>query len=201
MNRQNYLLIVFFILPILLSACVTSGPTRNTKPVPAGFLYKGDYINVRSPNSDGWHLVQSSPEGMAFAKGGANPGESFGAQLLMFPLTPTKTKDEFVSLIKQGYKNDTDTERFKSIESEFKYSEKRSYPCVEVTSVVEDKNAQTSPTQREVLLLQAKALYCRHPERQATGFSISYSHRGKTLYSSLDAEGKSFIDGLQVPGH
>ena len=201
MNRQNYLLIAFLTLPVFLSACVTSGPTRNTKPIPAGFLYKGDYINIHSPDSDGWQLIQSSPGGMAFAKGGANPGESFGAQLLMFSLAPTKTNDEFVSLIKQGYKSDTDKERFKSIESEFKYSEKRSYPCVEVTNVVEDNNAQTSPTQREVLLLQAKALYCRHPVRQDTGFSISYSHRGKSLYSNLDAEGKGFIDGAQVPGH
>lgn len=201
MIRQNYLLIIFLILPVLLSACVTSGPTKKTRPVPPGFLYKGEYVNVRAPISGDWYMVQSSPSGMAFARSGSNPGESFGAQLIMFPLDPTKTKAEFVSLIKQGFKKDTDSERFRAIESEFKYSHQRSYPCVEVSSVVEDNNAQTSPTQRETLLIQATSLYCRHPVLQNTGFSIIYSHRGKSLYPNLAVEGQRFIGGVQVPGH
>ncbi|MDO8596875.1 MAG: hypothetical protein Q7R45_09650, partial [Sulfuricaulis sp.] len=68
-------------------------------------------------------------------------------------------------------------------------------------SVVEDKQAQTSPSSREKLLLQSKSLYCRHPVRQETGFSIMYSHRGRALYPNLNSEAKDFIDGVQVPGH
>ncbi len=167
----------------------------------AGFLYEGSYINVRAPDSEGWHLVSSSPAGMEFARSGAEQGESFGAQLLMFPLAPTNGKEEFVSVIKQSFENDFHAGRYEAIDSEFKYSEDRDYPCVEVAYVVKDTQAQTSPSRREVLLLQAKSLYCRHPVRQDTGFSIIYSHRGKSLYSNLAEEAQGFIEGVQVPNH
>ncbi len=201
MNKPNTLLVAVLLLPLVLSSCAAPGPSRNFKAVPAGYLYEGSYINVRVPSSDGWHLLNSSSSGMEFARRGNEPNESFGAQVLMFPLAQTQSKDAFVSLIKKGFEADTDSERFSVIESEFKFTEQRSYPCVRVTSVVQDKQAQTSRTGRETLLLQAKSLYCRHPKRQDTGFSIIFSHRGKSLYSNLNDEAQGFIDGVQVPGH
>ena len=77
----------------------------------------------------------------------------------------------------------------------------RGYPCVELNYVTKDKQAQTSPTRRERLLLQAESLYCRHPVRKNTGFSITYSHRGASLFSGFEAEAKGFVNGIQVPGH
>lgn len=201
MNRRNYLVVALLALPVLLPACVSTAPTRSALPVPAGHLYEGGYINVRSPNSDGWSMISSSPSGMEFAKGGVESNESFGAQLLMFPLPATNDKDQFVSLIKRSFEKDFDTGRYQAIESEFKYSEDRAYPCVAVAYVVKDTQAQTSPSHRETLLLQAKALYCRHPVRQETGFGIIYSHRGQSLYPKLVEEAQGFIDGAQVPAH
>jgi hypothetical protein len=185
----------------MLSSCVAPEPSREFKAVPAGYLYEGGYINVRAPSSSGWHLLKSSRGGMGFSRSGDEPNESFGAQVLMFPLEKTQGKDEFVSLIKKGAEADAPADRFTFLASEFKYTEQRGYACVWVTSVVEDKKAQTSPTRREVLLLQAQSLYCRHPVHQDTGFSAIYSHRGKSLYSNLDAEAQEFINGVQVPGH
>ncbi len=199
MNRKVMLLAAIMAAPVLVSSCVTSGPTRNFKPVPAGYLYEGSYINVRAPNSNGWHKLKRAAGGIEFAKHGANPGESFGAQLLMFPLPPTKNKHEFLSLIKRNFSNNTDTKRFKKIESEFKYVPVRRYSCVSAVYVLEDSRARTSPTRREVLLLQVHALYCRHPVRKDTGFSIAFSHRGKSKYLNLAKEAQSFIDGVQVP--
>lgn len=200
MNNNKYQRILLLFLAIALSSCTTAA-SRTPKPVPAGFLYEGSYINVRVPNSEGWHLVSSSPAGMEFARSGAEQGESFGAQLLTFPLAPTNSKEEFFSVIKQSFENDFHTGRYEAIDSVFKSSEGRNYPCVEVAYVIKDKQAQTSPSRREVLLLQAKSLYCRHPVRQDTGFSITYSHRGKSLYSNLSEEAQIFIEGAQVPNH
>jgi len=137
---------------------------------------------------------------MEFARSGISPNESLGAQVLMFALPETKGTDNFVSLIKQGVEKDTNPERFEIVDSELKFTEHRGYPCVSVMSVVKDKMARASSTHREVLLLQAESLYCRHPERQDTGFSIIYSHRGSSLFSNLHAEAQDFINGVQVPG-
>ncbi len=189
------------LLPFALSSCVTTGPSRSFQPVPAGYLYEGGYINVRAPNSDGWHLLRSNSSGMEFARSGTGAGESFGAQVLMFPLANAHENDEFVALIKEGFEADTDSERFTVVESVFKYSDQRGYPCVSAISLVKDKQAKTSPTQEAELLLQSQSLYCRHPVRQETGFSIIYSYRGHSLYPSMDAEANDFISGVQVPEH
>ncbi len=190
--------ILFACISFALASCATA-PSQAPKPVSAGFLYKGGYINVRAPNSDGWYLLSSSPAGMEFARSGAERGESFGAQVLMFPLPKTDSNEDFVALIAQGFEADTDSARFSVIDSHFEYYAERSYPCVRVLSVVEDKQASTAPGHRERLLLQSNSLYCRHPVRQGTGFAIIYSHRGKTRYEKLSSEAADFIDGVQVP--
>ncbi len=196
-NITNKFILLLFVSFTLVS-CATV-PSQAPKPVPAGYLYKGGYINVRVPNSDGWHLVSSSPAGMEFARSGAELGESFGAQVLMFPLPETKSEEKFVTLIKRSFESDTDSARFSIVKSDFQYSGERGYPCVRVSSVVVDKQAKTSPSHSEKLLLQSRSLYCRHPVRRGTGFAIIYSHRGKTQYENLSTEATDFIGGVQVP--
>ena len=194
-NRKR---IVLSLLSLALVSCAT-GPARTPRPVPAGYLYEGSYINVRAPSSGGWHLVTSSPAGMEFARSGDDPGESFGAQVLIFPLEETKDRKEFLSVIKDGFEKDIDTKRFELIESEIKYVEDRGYPCIRLSYVTKDRQAKTSPTSRAVLILQAESLYCRHPIRNDTGFGIIYSHRGKSTYTNIKDEARDFINGVQVP--
>jgi len=188
----------FVVVSILMAGCV-SNPQREPTPVPAGYLYEGGYINVKVPNSDGWHLVNSSPAGMEFARSGAEQKESFGAQVLMFPLQETESKDEFLSLIKSGVEADTDPSRFNIKQLDFSYTEQRGYSCVEIVSELEDKKALTSPGHQESLVLQSDSLYCRHPVRTDTGFAIIYSHRGPSAYPKMADEAKQFISGVQVP--
>lgn len=200
MKTRADLITLTIIFTVPLASCVTA-PSHAPQPVPSGYLYEGSYINVLAPNSDGWYLINSNPSRMEFARSGREPNESYAAQVIMFPLPKTENGQEFLSLIKNGFENDTDQTRFEIQESNYQYTEVRGYPCVELHYVVKDKQAQTSPTHRESLLLRAESLYCRHPVRQNTGFSIIYSHRGVSLSSSFDAEAQEFINGVQVPGH
>ena len=187
------------LLSLALASCVTTPQKREPIPVAAGHLYPGSYINVRAPNSEGWHLVSSSPAGMEFARSGIGENDTFGAQLLMFSLTETENNEEFVALIKKGIEADTDSSRFKVISSEYSYSETRGYPCVNVESTVNDTKAEVQGNKQAELLLQSVSLYCRHPVRTDTGFSATYSHRGTTLYKQLLDEAIVYIDGIQVP--
>jgi hypothetical protein len=136
-------------------------------------------MNVRTPNSQGWQLVRSSRNGMEFAKPGRSRGESLSAQILMFGLEPTQTPEQFVALIEGGIKRDTDPDRFDVLKSTVEYSTERGYPCVRYSATVRDKEAQTSPSTKEVLFLETEGLYCRHPVRLTTGFAAIYSNRGR----------------------
>lgn len=169
------------------------------KPVSPGEEFKGGYINVRAPNSDGWRLVSSSRNGMEFGKLLLASGENLGAQILMFGLEPTQTPELFIALIKSGIDKDTDPNRFDVLQSKMEYNTERGYPCVRYSSSVRDKEAQTSPNTREVLILELEALYCRHPVRDTTGFAIIFNHRGRAPYLPLRDEAENFINGIQVP--
>ncbi|HWI41002.1 MAG TPA: hypothetical protein VNX25_05890, partial [Verrucomicrobiae bacterium] len=186
------------LFPFLLSSCL-HGPGQSRAPLPPGYVYRGNYIDVTSPRSEGWYLVNSSAAGMEFARKGVLPGETFGAQVLMFPLAPARDEKEFVELVRKGFAADIDPERFSVVESDFRFTAERGYPCVKVRYTAQDRKAQVSPSARGTLLLQAESLYCRHTVRQDTGFSIIYSHRGKEAYPNLATEAAYFFDGVQVP--
>jgi hypothetical protein len=195
MNRLGWLMAFGFCA--LLSSC--AAPSRQFPTTAPGQLFKGGYVNVRAPNSEGWHLVESSTKGMAFAKLGRAPGETLSAQLSMFDLQPTESPEQFVLLIKAGIDKDTDPKRFNVIESTSDYTSERGYPCVRHHAVLDDKEARTSPTTKEQLLLEARGLYCRHPIRTNAGFAAVYSHRGRGLYPGLADEARDFIQGVQAP--
>jgi hypothetical protein len=181
-------------LLVALSSCAAPGPTRH--PVPAGALYEGPNLNIRAPNSEGWHLVQSNPSGMSFAKAGVAPNESFGAQVPLLRLEPTTTPAQFETLIKEGAEKDTDLGRFEVQEASYKFTNERSYECVRTHSLVKDKAPQRS---KEPLLLETEGIYCRHPVRTDIGFAALYSYRGAARYPKLYAEAQEFIKGVQVP--
>ncbi|MDR2853037.1 MAG: hypothetical protein LBV61_08325 [Burkholderiaceae bacterium] len=133
---------------------------------------------------------------MAFAKGGQSKNESFVAQVSMFNLPPTQTPEAFKSFIQSGVEKDTDTNRFEVQSASFRITNERNYPCVryEATSQDNEPAGSSGP-----LLFELSAIYCRHPVRQETGFSISYSHRGEGLHPTFRSEAESFIQSVQVP--
>lgn len=182
-----------------LSACDAPAPGRNFEKVPPGKIYAGSYINVAAPNSEGWYLLESSSGGMTFARRGDAPNESFVGQVVMFELPQTKSPEEFEALIVQQAGRDAETSRFSTKEFSHQYADARGYPCVQMHDVAEDRDAQTGANKTETLLMENELLYCRHPVRTSTGFAISHSHRGSTLYPNLHSEAQAFIEGVQVP--
>ena len=167
--------------------------------VPAGKLYKGGYINITSPRSDGWGLLESSPGGMAFARASGLPDESLVAAVKMFDLPSTDSAESFERLIVEQATRESQPERFTSNELTRQYTEARGYPCVEIHNVSTDKQAAVSATDTKQLRLENFHLYCRHPVRTETGFLVSYSHRGANQYSGLKDEAAEFWNGVVVP--
>ena len=180
----------------VLTACQTMQPS-----LAPGELFTGSFINVRSPNSEGWKKMDSSRQGMIFVRRGTLPNETYAARVFVVPLPETKDRDEFVALIKQRNQENTSPERFSSIEVNYEYTEERGYPCVRTKGVADDTKAGT-PSGQQILKLQTYSLVCRHPRQQKKGidgFGIEFSHRGPALDAALDVQAEAFIKGVQVP--
>lgn len=196
---MNRLIVLISLFALGLSACVAPGPARNLEQVPPGKLYEGSYINIKAPNAEGWYLVESSNTGMAFARSGDSVNESFAAQVAMFNFPQTNSPEEFEALIVDRASRDLETDRFTTRKFSHEYTDTRGYPCVRAHNVSVDNNPQTSSGNAKNLFLENVHLYCRHPVRTDTGFVISYSHRGESLYSNLKSEAEAFIQGVWVP--
>ena len=186
---------------ILVAATLLLGvaPVTRAQSVSPGKLFAGKLLNVRAPNSGGWKLINSSGATLAFARGGASSNESYVAHVTLFALAEFESPEEFVSLIKKGAEADAPPDRFKNLESSYKYTDQRGYDCVKVKSVTEDTKARTSFFSWENLKLQVSALYCKHPKQSGTAFVAAFTHRGETLDSELESQAQSFIEGVQVP--
>lgn len=114
----------FFIVIILgLQGCAGTAQLRKPVSVSPGQVFVGSYINVTAPNSEGWQLIESSGNGMVFAKGNQAARESFVAYIKMFNLAPTNTPQEFEALIKTSVEKDSDPTRFDIQQTSFKYSD------------------------------------------------------------------------------
>jgi hypothetical protein len=164
-----------------------------------GFMYRGPLLDVQSPHSEGWVLLDTSSQGMAFARAGDEKGSSFGAQVLPFDLPNPSGQEDFVDLIKQAVKQDTSGKRFTVVEESYDYTNERGYPCVRTAIVVEDKKAKVSMFKKMRMMLQTYSLYCRHPKKENFGFAAIYSYRGPQIIDALENEAASFIEGIQVP--
>lgn len=169
------------------------------QPVPPGKMFRGDVLNIRAPNSEGWGLDQSSPGLWSFGRDGAKSGESYVASVLAFDLIETTSTEDFLALIKQGIEGDTSSDRFAVSDAIYDYTDARGYPCVKYQATTEDKKARTSFFARVRQKLQIYSLYCRHPTRPGLGFAISFSHRGADPDPEFEKQAQDFISGVDVP--
>ncbi len=182
------IIVIFFILSIVGCSSIQT--------LPANYFYKGSYIDIHSPNQDGWIELEKSQSKILFGKKGKEYNESYVAGVWFFPLKPTKNSKEFFLLIKKEMLKIGNKNRFTVVEFNSKLSEKRKYPCVAVKSLLKDNNAKML-RENEFLLMHEKALYCRDPKKEKAAFMIKYSFRGKSKYPNLDLEADSFINGVK----
>ena len=184
-----------------ISSCAISTSVREFQNVPPGKLYVGPILNITAPNSEGWQLLKADPSGMAFARRGNLPGESYAAAVARFNPPQTNSPEEFEALIVKGAQGDAETDRFSTKTFTHKFTSARGYPCVQINNTSEDRKAQSGPNKTETLVMQNEHLYCRHPVEKNIGFAITYSHRGKDLHPDFQNEARAFIEGVQAPSN
>jgi len=193
MKKEFKKLIQLSIITVIFIGCVRHEPQY----LPANHLIDGTYIDIHSPNAEKWSKMIHSDSQIIFGKKGIKYNESYIARVVFFPLKSRKNKNDFFNLIQEQASKSIDKERFIVIKSNFKLSNKRKYPCVIAQQLVQDKKATTSKNNKENLIMQIKALYCKDPKREKAAFMIGYSYRGEAINSNFDLEADSFIDGVR----
>ena len=191
-KQQN---VLFVLMGCLLT--VATHAQSPGQPVTPKQQFPNDLLNVHSPDSEGWVVTGVGRNGIAFAKRGTEPNETYGAQIITFEMSPTSSNDEFIGLVKRRIATMNPAPRFQETSSDFQFTESRGYPCVDVRAAYDD-NAAVTPTGKEQLKLKVIALYCRHPTKQELGFFAAYSYRGKAADAKIESAAKSFIEATNV---
>ncbi len=186
------------IFKLLISGIVLfyfTGCVQTQQVLPPKYYYDGSYIQMHSPDSEGWIKLKEDDIQITFGKKGNIEGESYIARVVFFPIEKSKTKEEFLNTIKNDI-NQYNKERFELVKSNIKLNGRKSYPCVEVKYILKDKEATISTFSKTELFMNTKALYCKDPKRENAGFMIGYSFRGYSINPNLDKEADSFIKGV-----
>ena len=161
-------------------------------------FFPSSLLSVYAPDSEGWVVTGAASNGISFGKRGAESNETYGAQVVIFEMPPTSSNEELVGIVRKRIAAMNPPPRFHETSSDYRHTDSRGYPCVDVRINLDDTAAVT-PSGKERLRLQVISLYCRHPVQQQLGFFAAYSHRGKTTDDQLEAAARSFIEGIIVP--
>lgn len=193
---RGYSVLVFLLCAALSATVRAQSPGQ---PVTPGQVFAGSLLSAQAPDSEGWVFAPAGNSGLAFVRRGTERDETYAAQVILFRLTPTASKEEFLKLIRERVDLVNPPSRFESLEANYEFTDLRGYPCVRYRSLYSDKEALTTSGTREPMKLQVVSMYCRHPLQQEVGFFAAYSHRGTSTDPDLDAPALRFIDGVQVP--
>jgi hypothetical protein len=167
-----------------------------SKVLPPNYLFDGDYINIYSPNSDGWSVVDKSESKVVVRK--RNDKGRYIAEVVFFSILTTG-KNEFFDFIQKETSKINNDKRYTVVSSEFEETDKRSYPCVMSKQILRDKKIEKSSTSTDALMTQIKSLYCKDPKSESTGFMIGYSFRGQKIIKDMDKQADDFIAGVEFP--
>jgi hypothetical protein len=200
MNKFLEICLMAMVLTFALSSCA-SAPSSTSGTIPPGFLYRGDFLNIRSPNEKGWRPVAVSHTSMIFTHRGVEKGESFGAQVLTLPVPGMDNAQQLLNYIKKSFKAELNRKKYAVVKSKFHVTKTRKYPCVRVSMVIQNKRVLKAASEHKKLLVQSISLYCRHPVQKSAVFAAIYSHRGTSLDPGLSKKADDFINGVQVPGY
>jgi hypothetical protein len=170
----------------------------NRPAVGANQDFSNPILQIHVPASDGWHGFARSANLIAFGKSGSSAGESFIAQVNLFPLPAFPDSEAFTEFVREAVIKGSPTDRFETLEVNVQYSPGRGYPCVTYHAVSDDKKARVSFLSTKTLRFEVSALYCQHPFKPGLGFSAVFSHRGGSTDGSVDKQAAAFIDSIQA---
>ena len=179
-------------------ACAQAQPQSQPQPLEPKHLFSSSVLNFYSPDEAGWQVTGAARNGIALGKRGSGNNETFGAQAVVFEMPALNTEPELVDFVTQRIGAMNPAPRFHLLSSDYRYTEVRGYPCVDVRVAFDDTAAAT-PMGPVELKLQVIALYCRHPAQTGLGFFGAYSRRGEGLVADLEAPAAAYLQGVGVP--
>jgi hypothetical protein len=196
MKQILKLTMFLFIASIFISCARVESPK-----LPPNHLIDEIYMDIHSPNQEGWSKISHSNFGITFGKYGKKYNETYIARVIFFKVEKTNSDKEFLELLSQDALKSTNKKRFDLLESDIQYEKQRKYPCILVKILSKDKMATTTKGNKEKLLMKTKALYCKDPKNKNndSAFMIGYSYRGEKANSSFDMQADSFLNGVEFP--
>lgn len=179
-----------FALVLTLFAAAAQAQPQAVAP---GQAFRWQQLALRAPASDGWVLLGSSAQSVAFMRRSDELARSEVATVSVFTLPDGLDGDGFAAWVQKTVQAELPASRFRVVDAQLAPSDERGYACISHHSHSHDLKARGLPAGSEPPLLQQLALYCRHPDRAGAGFAAAFSTRGPGADDTLPERARAFI--------
>jgi hypothetical protein len=103
-----------------------------------------------------------------------------------------KSKDEFVSFVKEGREKNYETKRFNITKDEISYFDGRKDHCVSYHTIAVDREAVKRTRNKENMILEMIGYICRHPQNKNIAIDFDYSQRYYSGHRDENIEAKAY---------
>ncbi|MFZ5636476.1 MAG: hypothetical protein ACOY82_07785 [Pseudomonadota bacterium] len=188
---------LLLVVCILSAAALAPCRAQDLESTLPGTIYHGPMLDVAVPDGTGWMTIDNGVQGRLFERRGERRHTTIIASATFFPLEPNLDDAGFEAQVRADIAHQAAEDRFEPVESSVSYDESRGYPCIVYAAVVRDTAAQVGGDRTRDLILEMRALYCRHPHDAALAFALIYSHRGKQRDPAFAAAAEGFFAGAK----
>lgn len=161
---------------ILVTACASPARRPEEAPLPGQRIFQRGYSFV-PPDEKGWAISQRDTFLVSLAKRVDDTNEIVLVWGAVFKLPEFTSEEEFVRIVSDALKKDTDSVRFRLLKHEVTPGAGKGTTCARSHELVEDSQALTEAGNRVYMLREMVALTCAHPKDKRIGVRVMYSHR------------------------
>ena len=125
--------------------------------------------------------------------------ETYAIQVMLVQLPDLNNSEKLKQYIIEGFKKDSNSNRFKLIETKADVVQSNIGSCVKNMSKAEDTQAKKQSESTKSMILEIINLTCKHPAIKNAGVNISYSHRyyDGNKDPRLESKSKTVFDNFQ----
>jgi hypothetical protein len=187
--------IICFSILFIISACAA---TPSYQYFEGGQSVNQPGVSYNLPKGKSWSAIMRTTYQAVFGANEMPKNETLIVTNSVYNIpTPTNTKQEFLSIVKEGRVSEPKTGRFETINNNEQIDTDRPETCVIHQSTTKDFGAEAKRG-GEYSILETYGMNCIHPTNSSVGIFVELSRKAPpgTTFSDFDTMGSTLLQSV-----
>lgn len=180
---------------LLLGSCVS---TPNYQFIEGGERVDQPGVSFVLPPKHRWAAIIRTTYQAAFGALGMPKNDTLIVASSVYNIRPFATKEEFLSMVREGRANEPETGRFENLRNVEELYADRPETCVIYKSASKDFGAEAKRG-GDYSVLEMVGMHCVHPDKPSVGIHVELSRKAPpgTTYPTLEADALSLLRSVR----